>query len=264
MSASLIMGIVNVTPDSFSDGGRFFASDSALAQIDRLLADGADLIDLGAESSRPNAPVVPLEEEWRRLQPLLKCLDQRDSALRISVDTYKPEIMRRLLDHRVEIINDIRGAHQVDDSFLKAWAEAGRCYLPMHMHRDPTTMQLEPLTRAQAIPILDEFYRTTQARFIDLGFDRDKIWLDPGIGFGKNDQANLYLIEDALRRAPVTPIALGISRKSFIGRLLDIESPIERDAPSKMLELSFLFAGVKVVRTHNVKHLSRLKTLLAP
>ncbi|MBC7532164.1 MAG: dihydropteroate synthase [Oligoflexus sp.] len=261
-SSALIMGIVNVTPDSFSDGGRFFTSDLALGRIEKLLQDGADIIDIGAESTRPDAAPVPLEEEWRRLKPVLAVLDQQ--SLRISVDTYKPEIMRRLLDHRVEIINDVQGAGQVDDAFLSQWAKLGRCYLPMHMHRDPKSMQTKPLSLEECKPIIQNFYEATQARLLRLGFPRDKIWLDPGIGFGKNDQANLYLIRDALQRAAETPIALGISRKSFIGRLLDIESPEERDAPSKMLELAFLFAGVKAVRTHNVRHLRRLKDMITP
>ncbi|RYZ55642.1 MAG: hypothetical protein EOP07_13815, partial [Proteobacteria bacterium] len=130
--------------------------------------------------------------------------------------------------------------------------------------KDPSSMQNEPLGVEQVKTAIDSFYRSTAARLVHLGFDRDKIWLDPGIGFGKNDAANLYLIRDAMQRAAETPIALGISRKSFIGRLLDIESPLERDAPSKMLELAFLFSGVKAVRTHNVKHLYRLKNLLKP
>lgn len=262
MSDALIMGIVNVTPDSFSDGGRFFTSDSALAQIDGLLRDGADIIDLGAESTRPNAASVSLEEEWRRLKPILQALDTQ--TLRISVDTSKPEIMRRLLDHNVAIINDVHGAQQIDDLTLSQWAAAGRSYLAMHMHKDPQSMQVEPLGLEEAKLVMHSFYQATQARLIQLGFPRDKIWLDPGIGFGKNDQANLYLIRDAMQRAAEMPIALGISRKSFIGRLLDIEAPLERDAPSKMLELSFLFAGVKAVRTHNVKHLRRLKDLITP
>lgn len=260
--SALIMGIVNVTPDSFSDGGRFFTSDLALGRIDKLLKEGADIIDLGAESTRPDAAPVPLEEEWRRLKPILEALDHQ--PISISVDTYKPEIMRRLLDHRVEIINDVQGAQQVDDDFLSQWAKAGRTYLPMHMYKDPKSMQTKPLSLEECKPIIQTFYQATQARLVSLGFPLDKIWLDPGIGFGKNDQANLYLIRDAMQRAAETPIALGISRKSFIGRLLDIESPQERDAPSKMLELAFLFAGVKAVRTHNVKHLSRLKDLITP
>ncbi len=264
MSDSLIMGIINVTPDSFSDGGRFFAPDFALKQIEALILEGADIIDLGAESSRPDAGEVPLEEEWRRLLPVLKQLEKDMPSVCVSVDTQKPEIMRRLLDQKVDIINDIQGARQVDDELLIKWAQAGRCYLPMHRHKAPKTMQLEPLGLEEAKVASEEFYSSTQTRLIKLGFKRDKIWLDPGIGFGKNDQANLYLIGDAMRRAASTPIALGISRKSFIGRLLDIEDPLARDAPSKMLELSFLFAGVKVIRTHNVKHLRRMKELLLP
>ncbi len=260
MQNCLIMGIVNVTPDSFSDGGHFFTPDSALEQIETLLADGADIIDLGAESSRPNADAVSAEEEWRRLEPVLKALAGR--GLTISVDTYKPETMQKLLAHEVAIINDIRGASLVEDAFLKQWAAKGRTYLAMHMHRDPKTMQGAPLDKAEAARELDLWYKATQERFRRLGYPADKIWLDPGIGFGKTDAANLYLMKDAMRRASDLAIALGISRKSFLGRLLDLPEPLARDSASKMLELSFLYAEVKVIRTHNVKHLKRLRDQL--
>lgn len=260
MNNGLIMGIVNVTPDSFSDGGQFFSSDAALKQMEKLLSEGADILDLGAESSRPNAVPVPLEEEWRRLKPLLSALDKEN--IRVSVDTYKPEIMHRLLDHRVEIINDIRGGFQVPDEVLKDWAKAGRVYLGMHMHKDPGTMQNEPLGPKEASAAVAAYYESTKGRLEKLGFARDKIWFDPGIGFGKNDAANLYLIREALQSANKLPLVLGISRKSFIGRLLEIERPEDRDGASKMLELSFLYAGVKAIRTHDVRHLKRLRDLI--
>ncbi len=251
------MGIVNVTPDSFSDGGQFFSPENALRHIETLRRDGAEIFDIGAESSRPQSKPVPLEEEWSRLQPILRVLDKDD--IRVSVDTYKPEIMRRLLDHRVDIINDIYGGHQVPDELFRDWAKAGRTYLGMHMHKDPSTMQLAPLSPSEAKEAVSLFYDRLRSRLLGLGFMPDKIWLDPGIGFGKNDAANLYLIREALKEAHALPLVMGISRKSFIGRLLDIENPEDRDPASKMLELAFLWAGVKAVRTHNVKHLKRLR-----
>lgn len=260
MNNGLIMGIVNVTPDSFSDGGQFFSPATALKQAEKLVAEGADILDLGAESSRPNASAVPLEEEWRRLEPLLKELDKE--SFRISVDTYKPEIMRRLRNHRVEILNDIQGGSQISDDFLKDWAKDGRVYLGMHMHKNPQTMQNEPLGPKAASAAVAVYYDSTRRRLESLGFSREKIWLDPGIGFGKNDAANLYLIGEALKSDQSLPLVLGISRKSFIGRILDIENPEDRDGPSKMLELSFLYAGVKAIRTHDVLHLKRLRDLI--
>ena len=260
MNNGLIMGIVNVTPDSFSDGGQFFSPEFALRHIDHLVRDGADILDIGAESSRPNASPVPLEEEWLRLGPLLKALDKKNIC--VSVDTYKPEIMRRLLDHKVEIINDIKGGSQVPDDILKAWAKQGRTYLGMHMHRDPQTMQTNPLGPKEASAAVSAYFDSTRGRLKSLGFPLDKIWLDPGIGFGKTDAANLYLMREAIDGAQSIPLVLGVSRKSFLGRILDIDQPEDRDAPSKMLELSFLYAGVKAIRTHNVKHLKRLKDLI--
>lgn len=260
MNNGLIMGIVNVTPDSFSDGGQFFSPQFALKHIDQLVREGADIVDIGAESSRPNASPVPLEEEWTRLAPLLKALDKENIC--VSVDTYKPEIMRRLLDHKVEIINDIKGGAQVPDDVLKAWAREGRTYLGMHMHRDPQTMQTTPLGPKDASAAVATYYDLTRRRMESLGFAVDKIWLDPGIGFGKTDAANLYLIREAIEGARAIPLVMGISRKSFLGRILDIDQAEDRDAPSKMLELSFLYAGVKAIRTHDVKHLKRLKDLI--
>ena len=260
MNNGLIMGIVNVTPDSFSDGGQFFSASFALKHIDQLAREGADIFDLGAESSRPYAVPVPLEEEWARLEPILKVLDKE--SLRVSIDTYKPEIMRRLLDYNVEIINDIKGGGQVPSDILRQWALAGRTYLGMHMNREPETMQTYPLGPQEASLAVSGYYEATRRRLTGLGFPLDKIWLDPGIGFGKNDAANLYLIQEAIEGAHAIPLVLGISRKSFLGRILDIEDAKDRDAPSKMLELSFLYAGVKAIRTHNVKHLKRLKDLI--
>ncbi len=257
MKNGLIMGIVNVTPDSFSDGGQFFSPKHALEHAESLMRDGADILDIGAESSRPNADPVSLEEEWSRLEPILTILDTWQ--IPISVDTYKPEIMRRLQNHRVAIINDIRGGSQVPDEILEGWGKAGRVYLGMHMHRDPKTMQLEPLEPLAAWDSVNRYYAATQRRLGLLGFPPDKIWLDPGIGFGKSDAANLYLIKESLKQASSLPLVLGISRKSFIGRLLDIAEPEARDSASKMLELNFLWSGVHAIRTHNVKHLKRLR-----
>lgn len=260
MKNGLIMGIVNVTPDSFSDGGQFLSRDAALQHGHKLIEDGADILDIGAESSRPNAVPVPLDEEWSRLKPILDALDKE--TVRISVDTYKPEIMRRLLDHRVEIINDIRGGSQIPDDILKLWAKDRRIYLGMHMHKDPKTMQLEPLGPKDASAAVQAYYDSTRTRLQSLGYNDEEIWFDPGIGFGKNDAANLYLIREAIEGAAKIPLVMGISRKSFIGRLLDIERPEDRDAPSKMLELAFLYAGVKAIRTHDVKGLKKIRDLL--
>lgn len=256
--SSLIMGIVNVTPDSFSDGGHFLDPKNALDHAKRLVDEGAEIIDIGAESTRPGAQPVSADDEWRRLEPILKNVHRLSAQ--VSVDTYKPEIMRRLLDYDVAMINDIRGG--ADDVSLAAWAKAGRIYIAMHMHRDPQNMQIEPLEADAALQDVHAFYERTGKRLQGLGFPRQRIWLDPGIGFGKTDQANLYLIRDSLEKARSLPLVLGISRKSFLGRLLGIGKAADRDSASKMLELNFLFAGVQAIRTHEVKTLRRMRDLL--
>lgn len=257
--SSLIMGIVNVTPDSFSDGGHFLEPTAALDHAKRLVDEGAEIIDLGAESTRPGAKPVSVDDEWLRLEPILKNVHRLSAQ--VSVDTYKPEIMRRLLDYDVAIINDIRGG--ADDASLAAWAQAGRSYIAMHMHRDPQNMQIEPLEADAALQAVHSFYERTTQKLQGLGFASERIWLDPGIGFGKTDQANLYLIRDSLEKAKSLSLVLGISRKSFLGRLLGIEKAADRDSASKMLELNFLFAGVHAIRTHEVKSLRQLRDLLS-
>ncbi len=259
-SQTLIMGVVNITPDSFSDGGNFLSPESALAQIEKLVSDGADIVDLGAESSRPGAEQVSLEEEWRRLAPVMEQLKERFPSTLFSLDTYKAEVMRRALAFPISIFNDIRGG--CDLATLELIAEKKCSYLAMHMHKTPSHMQLEPLDGPQALAELEKFYESTFQRLRDVGFASDKIWLDPGIGFGKTDRANLQLIRQALAKAEEYQVVLGVSRKSFLGRLLDVPDPLDRDPPSKMLEFSFLLMGIKAIRTHDVKRLRMMRDLL--
>jgi dihydropteroate synthase len=257
----LIMGVVNITPDSFSDGGLYLSLPEALRHIDQLILDGADIIDLGAETTRPGARPVALEEEWARLQPVLDHLARGSYPALVSVDTYKPDVMRRLDDYPVAIINDVRGG--ADQETLERLALQNKIYLAMHMHGTPETMQQQALDGPTALSEISRFYRETRERLLRAGFKWENIWLDPGIGFGKSDQANLQLIRQAIGRAQDEPVVLGISRKSFLGRLLDLEIPETRDAPSKMLELAFLMAGVQAIRTHDVRRLKRIRDLLA-
>ncbi|HYX33576.1 MAG TPA: dihydropteroate synthase [Oligoflexus sp.] len=256
---TLIIGVINVTPDSFSDGGTFLDPEKAVAHAWDLVDDGADVIDIGAESTRPGSAPVDADEEWRRLEPVLAALaDQRPKA-RISLDTYKPMTMRRALDYPVDIINDISGV--ADRRTLETLAKRGLIYWAMHMHRDPANMHKDPLDGADALREVAAFYDKTQTALMEAGFAKDHIWLDPGVGFGKTDRANVQVIQQALAEASRFEIVLGVSRKSFIGRLLGITDPKERDAPSKMLELSFLFAGVRGIRTHDVARLRALRDL---
>jgi dihydropteroate synthase len=257
---SLIIGVINVTPDSFSDGGTFLDPGKALAHAWDLVDDGADVIDIGAESTRPGSACVDADEEWRRLEPVLAALADQKPKARISLDSYKPVTMLRALDYSVDIINDISGV--ADRPTLETLAKRGLTYWAMHMHRDPARMHTDPLDGADALHHVAEFYRNTEATLRQAGFSSDRIWLDPGVGFGKTDRANVQVMRQALTEALRRDIVLGISRKSFIGRLLGISDPKARDAPSKMLELGFLFAGVRGIRTHDVARLKKLQDLL--
>lgn len=261
-SENLIMGVVNVTPDSFSDGGRFFDSEPAIKQALHLISNGADICDIGAESSRPGATAVSADEEWRRLEPVLEGLVARGVADRISVDTYKPEVMLKAAKLGVAIINDIAGSRYCTDHDLAALASLGTTFIAMHMHGDPTSMQSRPLGKEVVVEEVLGFFSMVKSRLVAAGFAPDKIWLDPGIGFGKDDGANLALLRWCLTAGRRWPLVVGVSRKSFMGRALGITDAEARDDASKMLECSVMCTGVKAVRTHEVIKLSRLRQLL--
>ena len=253
------MGVVNVTPDSFSDGGRYLDPQAALDQAAGLVGHGADIIDFGAESTRPGAPEVGAEEEWRRLKPVLE--KAGSLGVPVSVDTSKPEIMLRAVDLGAAVINDVRGG--ADPGTLQALhrAQPDLIYLAMHMHGRPGTMQQQPLTAAAAVTEVEAFYERTRNALLETGFRPENIWLDPGIGFGKSDAANIRLLDQATRLAGQYQLVIGISRKSFLGRALGIPQPVDRDPPSKTLEMALMFAGVRAIRTHDVAHLAGLRRL---
>lgn len=254
-----IMGIVNLTVDSFSDGGRFYKPDCALKHIKSLIEDGANYIDLGAESTRPGAKKIPLEEEWAKLKDILVLLDKRNLGdIKISVDTRKPEIIRRLLDYKVDLINHI-AEKELSETILKALAQRKISYLAMHIHKEPESMQQKPLDEKRALQEVSYFFSNLHKKLIQCGFSKEQIWFDPGIGFGKTDQANLSLLNEVKNFSKDYNMLLGISRKSFLGRLLNINEPLDRDKPSKILELALSFLGAKIIRTHDVRNLVRLK-----
>lgn len=255
--ALTIMGVVNVTPDSFSDGGQWVDPELAWSRGVELAEAGADVIDLGAESSRPGASEVPLDKEWARLEPVLELFRKRNPNIAVSVDTYKPEIMLMAAELGAQVINDIKGG--ADESTLKLLAQKGVTYLAMHMHRSPLSMQQSPLSANDALDVVADFYDETYHKLKRCGFSEDKILLDPGIGFGKSDAANFQLIAQAMQKSSQYPILLGISRKSFIGRALDLPDPLTRDLPSKMMEMTLILSGIKAIRTHEVKALHQVR-----
>lgn len=260
------MGVVNATPDSFSGDGRL-DPDAACEHAHELARQGADIIDVGAESTRPGAEAVAPADEWRRLGPLLARLSQGAPAhprlsTPLSVDTRHPETMLRAADLGVSYINDVGGGAPLPVLDRLA-TYPGLRYICMHMHGTPKSMQKEPLSQAEAVTTVSAFFRERYATLRQAGFPDDGIWLDPGIGFGKTDAANVALMREigAWTRAGFR-IAVGVSRKSLLGRMLGLAAPQDRDPPSKTLELGLAMLGAGLIRTHDVRRLRPLLDLL--
>jgi len=259
-----VMGIVNVTPDSFSDGGRWVGTRDALAHCERLLASGAHILDLGAESTRPGAPPVPLQEELARLLPVLR--EAVKLGVPVSVDTYKPAVMRAALDAGADIINDIWALRQPASadcpSAVDVVAQHCTCGVcVMHMHRDPQTMQVVPMEGDVVSQVID-FLKQTVEPLQALGVQKHRILVDPGIGFGKTPEQNLALL--ARQRALLT-LGLGVlagwSRKSTLGHVIGdggTGAPrgtvvAQRLVPSVVAALLAVQQGAHVVRVHDVQ-----------
>lgn len=261
LKAPLLMGILNVTPDSFSDGGLYEGLGQAIEHAGYLVDSGADIVDVGAESSRPGARSVSLEEEWARLEPVLQALQPLRASVALSVDTQKPEVMLRAAAVGIDMINDVGGAASRED--LRVLAAYPRLrYMGMHVQGKPQSMQVNPLRSATVREAVTDFFFQTMAKAQDAGFEPARIWVDPGIGFGKTDAANVALLSAIRGWCADFQIAIGVSRKSLMGRLLGIEAPEDRDPPSKMLELGVAILGAKLIRTHDVGALRRLTHLL--
>lgn len=263
LSTPKIIGIVNVTPDSFSDGGRFDGAASAIAHCEALLKDGADMLDIGGESSRPGAPPVSLEEELARVMPVLR--EAVKLQVPVSVDTYKPQVMQAALDAGADIINDIWGFRRVDAGLAAAQVvmNHGRCGLVMmHMHRDPQTMQLHPLSETEDVVQrvkhdLLSFYEhiaQTPCRPEAIFNLRSRILIDPGIGFGKTVAQNFALLARQRELLDLGfPLLAGWSRKSSLGAVTGLREAKDRMIPSIAAALLALERGASVVRVHDVR-----------
>ena len=247
----LVMGVVNVTPDSFSDGGRFLDAGAALSHARRLIAEGADILDIGGESTRPGAQPVPESEEIARVAPLIEAV-RRESDIRISIDTMKPAVARAAVAAGASIWNDVTALRWSDESLTTA-ADLGCDVVLMHMLGEPRTMQDDPRyddVVAEVAAFLAERAQAAMAA----GVARDKIWLDPGIGFGKTVAHNLALLAhlDALVDLGF-PVILGASRKRFLAALDPAaKDPDARLAGSLAAALTGAAAGVAAVRVHDV------------
>jgi dihydropteroate synthase len=249
LSRPKVMGIINVTPDSFSDGGRYATTRSALALCEKLLVEGAHILDIGGESSRPGTPPVPIEEELARVLPVLR--DALTLGVPVSVDTYKPEVMRQALDLGVDIVNDIWALRQPGArDQIAAHPACGVCL--MHMHGEPQTMQRSPV-EGDAVPQVADFLRRASEALREMGVGASRIAWDPGIGFGKTVEQNFALLarQDELLAAGY-PLVVGWSRKSSLGAVTGL--PVnERLAPSVAAALLAVERGAHVVRVHDVK-----------
>jgi dihydropteroate synthase len=245
-----VMGIVNVTPDSFSDGGAHASTAAALRHCEQLLEEGADILDIGGESTRPGSPAVPLEAELARVLPVVREAVKLDVPL--SIDTYKPEVMRAVLDLGADIVNDIWALRQPGArEAVAAHPSCGICL--MHMHRDPQTMQAAPMD-GEVVPQVLDFWRTQLDALAVLGIAPERITLDPGIGFGKTVAQNFALL--ARQRELLGaghPLLLGWSRKSSIGAVTGIEQAAQRRVPSVAAAVLAVDHGAAIVRVHDVR-----------
>jgi dihydropteroate synthase len=247
---ALLMGIVNVTPDSFSDGGRYFETTAAVDHALALAAEGADLLDVGGESTRPGAPPVPLDEELRRVIPVIERLNGRVQAV-ISIDTVKPTVAREALRAGASLVNDV-AANRADPEMWQVVAGAGAGYVAMHMKGDPLTMQRDPVYD-DVLSEVDAFFGDRLARLEAAGVASDRVALDVGIGFGKTIGHNLTLLAGLDRfKKWNRPLLLGVSRKSFIARLAPGAPVSERLAGSLACACWGIQAGVNIIRTHDV------------
>ena len=246
---ALVMGIVNVTPDSFFDGGRFLDAEAAVDHALQLVEQGAEIIDIGGESTRPGALPVAEPEELRRVMPVIEQLAGR-VKVPISIDTVKPGVARAALAAGASIVNDI-AANREDDALWRIVAEARAGYVCMHMQGTPQTMQAKP-TYTDVVCEVRDFFSERIRRLNDCGVGRDQIMLDPGIGFGKTVKHNLQLL-GATRSFAVLerPLLLGVSRKSFIGTLVvaDLAARLPGALACACLAVT---AGVQIIRAHDV------------
>ena len=262
-----VMGIVNVTPDSFSDGGVHSSVRAALRHCEQLIADGADILDIGGESTRPGSPAVPLDEELARVLPVVR--EAVALGVPLSVDTYKPEVMRAVFDLGADIVNDIWALRQPGAwEIVAQHPSCGVCL--MHMHRDPQTMQAAPMD-GDVVPAVIDFLAEAVRSLIDSGVERTRIVLDPGIGFGKTVAQNFALLArqreliDGIRSQgrhdrhrsegafPGYPLLAGWSRKSSLGAVTGIDHAADRMVPSVSAALLAVERGAAIVRVHDVR-----------
>ncbi|QDG49828.1 dihydropteroate synthase [Persicimonas caeni] len=244
-----VMGVLNVTPDSFSDGGQFYAAEDAIARGVAMWEAGADIIDVGGESTRPGADPVPADEELARVVPVIEALAERTDAV-LSIDTYKAAVARAACEAGAGIINDISGLG-FDEGMAQAVADTGTALVLMHTRGTPKTMQKD-IDYDDVVEDIRDYFAERLALARQAGIADDQVILDPGIGFGKTVEQNYRLIRDLHRFFDLgCPLLLGTSRKSFIGKVLDKPAD-ERVWGTAATVACGLYAGADIVRVHDV------------
>ena len=258
-SRSHLMGILNVTPDSFSDGGHFFKLELAAKQGIRMAEEGADIMDVGGESTRPGSDPITLEEELSRVIPVIKELSEKTDAP-ISIDTYKSEVAERALDAGAEMINDI-SALRFDPQMKKIAAERRVPVVLMHIKGAPKNMQENPYYD-DVIQEITNYLQESIQLGMNAGIKKENIIIDPGIGFGKRLQDNLNILKNLKEFLILDcPILVGPSRKSFIGKILDL--PVEERLEGSLAALAVsIMNGANIVRVHDVKESKRVAGLV--
>ena len=247
----LIMGVLNVTPDSFSDGGRFFSAEKAVERGLSVAQEGAQIIDVGGESTRPGAKSVAAEEELRRVVPVIKELRAKID-IPISIDTSKAQVARAAIEAGASIVNDVTGG-QNDKEMIPLVAESKAAFIIVHMQGNPRTMQIAP-HYIDVVSQVADFFRHQYACALECGIDPMAIAFDPGIGFGKTLEHNLELLAQLERiRVHERPLVVGVSRKSFLAKLIGSSEMNDRRAPAVALTSLLRTRGADVFRVHDVK-----------
>jgi dihydropteroate synthase len=247
----MIMGVLNVTPDSFSDGGEHFSTDHAVAHGLQMIAEGAQIIDVGGESTRPGATPISLEEELNRILPVIKEL-RNGTGVFISIDTSKAAVASAAIEAGAAIVNDVAGGCG-DAEMMPLIARHGAAFIIMHMQGTPETMQIAP-HYADVVSEVADFFRQQYARALECGIDAMAIAFDPGIGFGKTLEHNLELLGNFARlRVNDRPIVVGASRKAFLGKLIGSLSMGDRMVPTVAVTALLRSRGAEVFRVHDVK-----------
>jgi len=246
----VIMGILNLTDDSFFDGGRYKNLEVALRHTEQMIKDGAEIIDIGGESTRPGSEFISEEEEKRRVLPVIEKLLKENNDLILSIDTTKSKVAEIALDYGAKIVNDI-SSMTLDKNMIKTCSKKNAAVILMHMQGTPKTMQLNPTYDE----VVSDIFNYLNSRIMDLTINNiSKIIIDPGIGFGKSINDNFTLIKRLKEFSTLGyPILIGLSRKSFIGKTLNLELN-ERDFPTSILETISLMNSARIIRTHNVKN----------